>query len=129
MTDERHGTGPYHPVVQQIVRDMIFSSSGPAPATSTSPAPATSTAPGQSTAAPVTTAGPSLPNPGGPAETQTLALSYSWPQEPSGIQRSTALMSTNILELPRLPYQQLQLGRKYLSYSIFMVNNYVYNIR
>ena len=90
MTDERHGTGPYHPVVQQIVRDMIFSSGGPAPA------PATSTGPGQSTSAPATTAspapattGPSLPNPGGPAETQTLALSYSWPQEPSGIQRST----------------------------------------
>ena len=74
MTDERHGTGPYHPVVQQIVRDMIFSSGGPAPATSTGP--------GQSTSAPATTAssapattGPSLPNPGGPAETQTLALS------------------------------------------------------
>ena len=82
MTDERHGTGPYHPVVQQIVRDMIFSSGGPAPATSTGP--------GQSTSAPApATTGPSLPNPGGPAETQTLALSYSWPQEPSGIQRFT----------------------------------------
>ena len=26
-------------------------------------------------------------NPGGPAETRTLSLSYSWPQEPSGYQR------------------------------------------
>ena len=87
---EPHGTGPGHPIVRTIVRDMILGTETSTSSTASPPPTASTPAPTASTQGPSSTTGSgttTVPNPGGPASQLTLTIPYTWSQEPSGYDR------------------------------------------
>merc|ERR1712183_387641 len=84
LIGEGHGTGPSHPIAQQVMREMILGGGGSSGSTPspTSPTPSPSPTPTPSGS------GSTLPNPGGSARELTLEIEQTWSQEPSGYTRT-----------------------------------------
>merc|ERR1711953_1415514 len=79
LIGEGHGTGPNHPIAQQVMRDMILGGGGSSGST---PSPPTPSPPSPSPP------GSTLPNPGGSSQELTLQIDQTWSQEPSGYTRT-----------------------------------------